>query len=172
MDFFDVVQTRESVRAYDSTRPIPEEVLSRVLDAGRMAPSAANKQPWKIQVVQSEEMLAKVRECYGQSWFAASPCVLAVTGDLNAAWVRRYDGYNSLETDLTILMDHLILSATAEGLGTCWIAAFNPAVLRAALDLGPSEKVYAITPLGYPPDGYTRKGGKLRKELADIVRYL
>ena len=71
-----------------------------------------------------------------------------------------------------ITMDHLILAATAEGVGTCWIAAFDPAVLRRALDLKAGEEVFAITPLGYTRENYRRLEIKERKAMAEIARFV
>ncbi len=144
----------------------------RILEAGRLAPSAANRQPWRFLVVSSPEMLAKLRPCYSRQWFQDAPHILAVVGNRGAAWTRKSDGYNSLETDLTIAMDHLILAAEAEGVGTCWIAAFDPPVLREALGLGANEEVFTITPLGYSKAGFSKKGTKERKALAEIVTHL
>jgi nitroreductase len=167
----DLVETRKSVRGYDTNRPVAPQILERVLDAGRLAPSAKNLQPWKFLLISSPEMLAKVRPCYKRDWFQQAPHILVVTGDRNEAWVRPSDGWNSLETDLAIAMDHLILAAHAEGLATCWISAFDPAMLREALDLKPSEEVFALTPLGYASaDAQTRP--KTRKPLDEVVRYL
>jgi nitroreductase len=171
MTFHDLAESRKSVRGYDASRPVPPEMLERVLDAGRLAPSAKNLQPWKFLLVSSPEMLAKVRPCYDKEWFRQAPHILVVTGDREAAWVRPSDGWNSLETDLAIAMDHLVLTAHAEGLATCWISAFNPAILREALGLKPTEEVFAITPLGYAPaNAETRP--KSRKPLEEVVRHL
>lgn len=169
MNFLDLVRSRESIRNYDPARPVAREVLERILEAGRLAPSAANRQPWRFLVISSPEMLAKVRPCYSRSWFADAPQILVVTGDRGAAWTRMGDGYNAIETDLTIAMDHLILAATAEGVGTCWIAAFDPQVLRSALALKENETVFAITPLGYPKPDFQRKITKDRKPLTEVV---
>lgn len=166
-----LVETRKSVRGYDASRPVAPEILKRVLDAGRLAPSAKNLQPWKFLLVSSPGMLAIVRPCYERDWFHEAPHILVVTGDRAEAWVRPSDGWNSLETDLAIAMDHLILAAHAEGLATCWISAFDPAKLREALGLGPAEEVFAITPLGYASaDAQTRP--KIRKPLDEVVGYL
>jgi nitroreductase len=172
MDFYDLIKNRESIRNYDRTRPVEKDKLDRILNAGRLAPSAANKQPWQFLIVSSEEMLDKVRTCYNRDWFKDAPHILVVTGRRADAWVRKYDGYNSLETDLTIAMDHMILAAENEGVGTCWIAAFNPEILSEALSLRMDEKVYAISPLGYTQKGYKKKGLKERKPLDEIVRFL
>ncbi len=172
MDFADVVRGRESVRAYDPSRPVSREILERVLEAGRVAPSAANRQPWRFIVVSSPEALGRVRACYGQLWFRDAPHVLVVKGDRDAAWKRARDGYVAIETDLTIAMDHMILAAENEGLGTCWIAAFDLEALRQALGLSPAEVVFAITPLGYPPPGYAKRATKQRKPLAEVTEFL
>jgi len=172
MEFRELIRFRESVRSYDSDKPVPRNVLDRILEAGRLAPSAANRQPWRFLVVSSKEMLAKVGKCYGKDWFRAAPVILIVVGRRADAWVRRYDGYNSLETDLTIAMDHMILAAANEGVGSCWIAAFEPDILHNALGLNEDEKVFAITPLGYPEEGYQSQQIKSRKDLAEVVEYL
>ncbi len=172
MNVLETIARRESIREYDPGRPVDPATLSRILEAGRLAPSACNLQPWQFIVVQSPEGLARVRPCYPRSWFHDAPQVLAVAGSRDQAWVRGYDHFNSLETDLAIAMDHLILAAEHEGVATCWISAFDPVLLRKALGLAKQQEVFAITPLGYPPAGFRRKGLKQRKALAEIVRYL
>ena len=172
MNIHELIAHRESIRNYDPAHPVLPETLGRILEAGRMAPSAANRQPWDFIVVQSPERLARVRACYGSPWFQNAPQILAVAGFRDQAWRRGYDGYNALETDLTIAMDHLILAADHEGVATCWIANFDPGILREALGLANNQEVFAITPLGYPRADFQRKGIKQRKALKEIVRYL
>ncbi|MFO7658052.1 MAG: nitroreductase family protein [Bacteroidales bacterium] len=172
MEFYQLIGQRESVREYDLHRPVSFEVINRILEAGRLAPSAANRQPWIFIVVSTPEMLNKVKTCYHREWFKNAPHILIVAGHKHEAWTRSFDGYNAIETDLTIAMDHMILAAENEGIGTCWIAAFNPELLRDALKLEKDEIVFAITPLGYQYPGYEKKGNKTRKELKEIVRYL
>jgi len=172
MEFQELILNRESIRDYDPSRPVEPARLERILESGRLAPSAANRQPWTFILVSSPEMLEKVRACYHKQWFKDAPHILIVAGDENASWIRSYDGYNSLETDLAIAMDHVVLAAENEGVGTCWIAAFDHSVLHKALSLKSSEKVFTITPLGYPHKGFVKKANKVRKELKDIVRYL
>lgn len=172
MDFLHLVSDRFSVRSYDPENPVDEQILMKILEAGRMAPSAANRQPWKIMVVREKAVLSQLHEAYTAPWFARAPVVLVVKGYREQAWVRRYDGWNSLETDLTILMDHLILAAHANGLSTCWISAFDPALLSKALQVQPNETVFAITPLGYPLQGEAAVRPKQRKPLEEIVDWL
>ncbi|HOF20293.1 MAG TPA: nitroreductase family protein [Bacteroidales bacterium] len=172
MDYYELIQSRESIRNYDPDRPVPENTLKKILDAGRLAPSARNIQPWKFLVVSSREMLGKLRECYPRDWFRDAPHILVVAGMKDKAWTRSWDGYNSIETDLAIAMTHILLAAANEGVGTCWVAAYNPEVLRQALELEESEVVYGITPLGFPKPEFVRKGAKNRKSLDEIAEFL
>ena len=170
MEFYDLIKTRESIRDYDPKRPVPDEVLNRILDAGRLAPSAGNRQPWTFVVVSSPEKLNEVRACYPRDWFKQAPHILVVVGDKSNSWTRSYDGYNSIEVDLTIAMDHMILAAENEGVGTCWIIAYNYDVLAKSIGLRENEVIYCITPLGYPNDGFEKRGNKIRKSLEEIVK--
>jgi nitroreductase len=171
MDFMDVVRNRESIRDYDPEKPIERDLLLRVLEAGRLAPSASNRQPWEMLVFESDAGLKRIRSCYDKSWFRDAPVILAVKGSRSHAWSRS-DGYNSLETDLTIIMDHLILAAEYYGLATCWIANFDNRQLRSVLELSGDEQVFAMTPLGYPRDGFEKRGRKVRKSLDEVVSFL
>jgi len=172
MEYNDLIRTRESIRDYDPQRPVSKEVLEKILNAGRMAPSACNNQPWEFLLIQSPEMLDKVRVCYHRSWFKDAPHILVVLGLKDKAWVRGFDGYNSVETDMAIVMTHLLLAAENEGVGACYIEAYDPAILRKALELDDNQVVYGITPLGYQRQGFTKKGNKSRKLLKEIVKYL
>jgi nitroreductase len=172
MDFYDLVKNRESVRDYDPDRPIDQNILNRILNAGRLAPSAANRQPWTFLLVSSKEKLEKVRACYKKLWFQQAPHILILIGDKTKSWVRSYDGYNSIETDLTIAMDHIILAAEYENIGTCWIEAYDPRILSTAIGLKENEVVFSITPLGYQNKGYKKQVNKLRKSLKEIVKII
>ena len=171
MNFLELVAGRCSIRSFQHDRKIPEDVLHRILEAGRLAPSAKNLQPWTFKVVTSPGLLEKIYASYPREWIRSAPCILVVTGDRSEAWVRRHDGYNSLETDLAIAMDHLILAAAYEGVGSCWIGAFDPAILREALHLEPEEEIFAFTPLGYAaPDA--EPTAKRRKPFHEVVEFL
>ncbi len=172
MDFFELINTRESIRDYDKDAKVSKETLLKIVDAGRIAPSASNKQPWKFLIVSSVEMLEKVRHCYHKEWFKNAPHILVVVGDNSNSWIRKADNYNSIETDLTIAMDHMILAAEAEGVGTCWISAFDNIILRKALRLTDNEVVYNITPLGYPKKDFRKKATKTRKHINEVVEFL
>ena len=170
MDFNEVLLKRESVRNYDPERQVDTDTLRRILEAERIAPSASNYQPWEFWLISSPEMLEKVKPCYVRQWIKDAPHILVVTGDQDHAW-ERADGYNSLQTDLAISMHQMILAATNEGVGSCWVTNFKPDILRGALGLKESVKVYGITPLGYPRETYTRRSVIMRKPLEELVIY-
>ncbi|MHC5035116.1 MAG: nitroreductase family protein, partial [Planctomycetota bacterium] len=128
MDFYEVVEQRRSVRAYRDD-PVEEEKLERILNAARLAPTAANRQPMQFYVIRDAAMRASMLEAYSQKWFAEAPVIICACARPGEAW-QRVDGKNYADVDVTIAMDHLILAATAEGLGTCWIGAFKPDRLR------------------------------------------
>lgn len=172
MEYTELIRSRESLRNYDPGRPVPDEVLLRILDAGRMAPSAKNYQPWKFLLISSHGMLARVKACYKRDWIKDAPHILVMLGLKDQAWVRAYDGYNSLETDVSIAMTHIILAAENEGVGTCWIAAYDPGLLREAIKPDENQLLFGITPLGYPRPGYKKTLPKNRKTLKQIVEYL
>lgn len=172
MEFSELIHLRESIRDYDPERPVPPEILEKILEAGRIAPSACNDQPWEFLVIQSSAMLQRVKTCYHRQWFKDAPQILIVVGLKDHAWVRGYDDYCSLETDIAIAFTHMILAAENEGVGTCFVEAYDPVMLRKVLDLDENHVVYSITPLGYPRKGFVRRGEKKRKPLNEIVRYL
>ncbi|MBL7005791.1 MAG: nitroreductase family protein [Spirochaetia bacterium] len=171
MNFKKIIEERESCRRYDPNVQVPPQILQEIAEAGRLAPSACNLQPWKFLFISSAESLSKVKESYGSRWVDNAPHFLVVAGKRSSAWVRS-DGYNSLETDLTIAMDHMILAAESLGIGTCWIAAFDEAKLHMALNLTEDEKVFAITPLGYLPAGCKKNANKTRKPLKEIAFFI
>lgn len=170
MEFYDLIQNRESIRDYNPDKVVPEAVLNRILNAGRLAPSASNRQPWTFVLISSPEKLEEVRSCYHREWFKQAPHILVIVGNKADAWVRSYDGYNSLETDAAIAMDHIILAAENEGVGACWIIAYEHDKLAKAIGLNPQEEVFCITPLGYQNEGFQKRKNKIRKSLDEVVR--
>jgi len=167
MDYFDLIKRRYSVRAYKSD-PVNEAQLAKVLEAARLAPTAANRQPFQLVVAHvkgREEELARI---YHRKWFIQAPLVICACGVPAQGWVRGADGFNCTVMDVAIAMDHLILAAADLGLGTCWIAAFDVVAACAAFGLPRGVEPIALTPLGYPAD---QPGPKERKPLAELVRY-
>lgn len=167
MSFYDLVQKRFSVREF-SDQKIEEQTLLRILEAARLAPSAVNFQPWHFIVVTEEGLRARLNEAYFRDWFKAAPALIVALGDRMASWKRR-DGKDHLEVDLGIVVDHLILAATEEGLGSCWVCAFNADHVRSVLELPEHLEPMILIPLGYP--AVERIPEKKRKALSEIVSW-
>jgi len=172
MEFTELIRSRESIRNYDPNRPVPKEILMKILDAGRLAPSACNNQPWKFLVVSSPAILEKIHACYHREWLKDAPHILVLIGLKDQAWVRNYDGYNYLETDVSIAMTHMILAAENEGVATCWIANYNPSMLDDVLKPAANQHIFGLTPLGYPKPGFQKTFLKKRKSMEEMVEFL
>jgi len=166
MDFLKLIKNRYSVRAYKPD-PVEEDKLQQVLEAARLAPTAANRQPFQLIVIHTKGREAELRRIYHRGWFVQAPLIICACGVPAQNWVRS-DGKNYNDVDVAIAMDYLILAATDLGLGTCWIAAFDPAAAREVLDLPEDVEPVAFTPLGYPADELKPKE---RKALSELVRY-
>ena len=150
MEVLDAIKRRRSVRAY-SSRPIPADVLDRMHEALRFAPSACNLQPWHFIGVTDAELRGRLAAAANnQHWMADAPLTMVACGFPQRAY-QRMGGYgNSVDVDLAIALDHLTLAAVADGLGTCWIGAFDEQKVKDLLGIPASVKVVAMTPVGYP----------------------
>lgn len=166
MEFVDLIKKRYSVRSYLS-KPVEDEKLKKVLNAARLAPTAVNKQPFRLIVVKTEGKIEELKRIYHADWFSQAPLVICACTVKSESWTRR-DGRNYVDVDTTIAMDHLILAATELGLGTCWIAAFDAEAAREILKTPEDVEPLLFTPLGYPAD---EAGLKSRKELDALVHY-
>lgn len=167
MKFSELIQKRYSVRAYKAD-PVEDEKLQHVLEAARLAPTAANRQPVRVIVVKTAGREAELGRIYSAEWFVKAPLVLCVCGIADAAWTRRQDAKCYVDVDAAIVMDHIVLMATELGLGTCWIAAFNPDATREVLGLPDGIEPILFTPLGYPAD---EARSKTRKPLDELIKY-
>jgi len=165
MEFYEVLRTRRSIRKYKD-KPVEKDKIDRILEAVRLAPSAKNIQPWHFLVIRDESARRALHEAYPRDWFSTAPVIICACGEPAKGWVRR-DGKSYLDVDVAIAFEHLILAAAAEGLGTCWIGAFDPAAVKRVLGLPPGVEPIAMTPLGYAdeePRPFTRR------TIADFVR--
>jgi len=150
MDVLQAIKTRRSVRSY-SPRPIPEQALERMRMALRSAPSACNFQPWRFLFVTDGRLRQELaRAANGQSWLAPAPVIVVACGLPEQAYQRMGGHGNSVDVDVGIALDHLTLAAVADGLGTCWIGAFDENEVKRLLRIPPEVKVVAMIPLGYP----------------------
>ena len=165
MELYEIISERRSVRKYDLSRAVPEEVLKRVLDAARLAPSAVNFQPWHFIIVKNPVVKEKLKDAYPRDWFWTAPLIVVGCVDTKASWKRK-DGADFAEIDLTIAMDLLILAATGDGLGTCWVGAFDALKIKDIFKLPEHIKPVVMTPLGYPAD---KAAFKNRKKMEEII---
>ena len=168
MNFIDLAQKRYSVRGYTDD-PVEPAKLDAILLAAQWAPTAANRQPLRLFVIETQKHREALKELYARDWFVQPPLVLAIAAVLDEAWTRKYDDENYAVVDATIAFDHMILQAVDLGLGTCWIAAFDPDKARQLLNLPDTWKPVAFTPLGYPADAGREKK---RRELEELVHYI
>ncbi len=168
MEFYEVVNTRRSVRTYKPD-PIPDDVMRRILDAARVAPSGSNRQPWRYVLVKNPDVRKKVANlCGGQTWIASAPLVVVACG-LDIHYDRGgYMGPMSFLLDSAIGLTHLMLAARVEGVGCCWIGLFDNDAIRDLLDIPPDWNVAAVMPMGYPKEPVWGPTAK-RKTIEEIT---
>jgi nitroreductase len=169
MDFQKLIEARYSARAYKPD-PVPDELLRQVLEAARLAPTAANRQPLQIIVIHTAGRQEELGRIYDREWFVQPPLLIGVCALPAGAWTRSTDGKNYAYVDAAIVFDHLTLAAADLGLGTCWVAAFEPAAAREILGLPDDVEPVAFTPLGYATDEPGPRHTS-RKPIEELVRY-
>ncbi|MEO0092255.1 MAG: nitroreductase family protein [candidate division WOR-3 bacterium] len=168
MEFYDVIRTRKSIRAYKPD-PIPDEVLNRILEAGRLAPSAKNIQPWKFIVIKDQQIKKDlVSACRNQEFIGQAPVVICAVALEKIAWGRMGGYWSSYPVDVAIALEHIILAAANEGLGTCWIGAYDENEVKKILRIPEDVKIIALTPIGYPAQDPSPKP---RKPLSEIISF-
>lgn len=170
MEFKEVVKNRYSCKKYGS-RPVEEEKLKAILEAGRLAPTARNLQEQRIYVVRSPEGLAKIDRVTPCRYGA--PAVLVVTYDRNNVFTYPGGKRDSGAEDAAIVATHMILAAADEGVDSCWLNFLDPDKLAAELGLPENEEVLMAMDLGYADEG----AGPLpnhssRKPLSETVCWL
>ena len=171
MDFLELAKERYSVRAF-SDKPVEQEKLDKIIEAGLVAPTAKNLQPVRIYVMKSAEAMEKMnaltRCIYG------APMALLVCYDEEEAWHSPFNlKYDSGEMDATIILTHMMLEAWEQGIGSCWVGLFDHDEAAKVFKLRHEIKPVAIMPLGYaaedaqPSPGHTtfRDKSKLFIEL-------
>jgi len=166
MNFKELSEQRYSVRSYTDL-PVSDEQLSYILECTRLAPSAVNRQPWHFYVARSEEARLKLQQCYDRDWFKTAPLYIVCCIRHNEAWVRN-DNKEHGNIDIAIATEHICLSATELGLGTCWVCNFDAELCHKLLELPENEEPAVIIPLGYASTNAPRPEKK-RKEITDIV---
>ena len=165
MDVYAAIANRFSVREY-ADRPVEDDKLHRILDAGRLAPSGCNRQAWKFVVVRGAELRGSLAQAAQQSFVGEAPVVIAVVG-LDPKRIM-HCGMPADPVDCAIATDHMTLASTAEGLGTCWIGHFDQDACRQLLGVPDGAMIVELMLLGYPS---VDPRAKARKQLDDVVCY-
>jgi len=156
MNVVDAIKTRKSVREY-LDKPVEDEKLNMILEAGRLAPSASNRQEWRFVVVRNSQTRRRLAEAAsGQAFVGEAPVVIVACAETDGHVMRC--GQLCYSIDVAIALDHMSLAATELGLGTCWIGAFNEQKVKEVLGIPNEIRVVELMPLGYPSDpSLTRK---------------
>jgi len=168
MTFIELATQRSSVRNF-APMPVEKEKLLQVLEAARIAPSAANFQPWHFIVVTEPVLLQLIYPLYPREWLKSAPLIIVALGDHSRGWHRGKDDKDFTQVDLAIAIDHLTLAATELGLGTCWICNFDVEKLQNIFNLPDTLEPIALIPIGYPD--LKVQPVKIRKSLEQIVHW-
>lgn len=178
MDFFEVINSRYSVRNF-SDKEVEDEKINKILEAAQKAPSWQNRQPWYFIVVKDKELIKKISQFRPLTlniniFLKKAPVIIVLVSKRELSGSRA--GLDYFLVDCAIAMEHLILAATALGLGTCWIGAFDEEYLKELLKIPKDWRIIALTPLGYPKEENifgkaikTFAQSKKRKELKEFV---
>lgn len=178
MDVIEVIRSRRSIRKYKPTG-IPDDLIQKVLNSARLAPSGDNTQPWYFIVVRDKELDRKFQMVnHGQKWLSGVPAFIVCVADLRA---RIKDSGNEMIDDnspdpdvkkiirdTAIAADHLVLAAESLGLSTCWLAWFEQKDIRPLFDIPDDKFVVAVIALGY---GDEKPAPRPRRKLEDMVYY-
>lgn len=174
----EAIRNRRSIRRFTS-RPIEEDKLAEILEAARLAPSGNNTQPWHFIIVKSEEMRRKLAQSsHNQLWMAVAPVHIVCIADIRCrlkedAAVSLDDDsplleFKKLIRDTSIAIEHLVLEAENQGLGSCWIAWFEPREIAALLGVPEDKYVQAIIPIGYADEA---PSARPRKPLESFIHH-
>lgn len=170
MDFLELAKKRYSVRSY-TDKKVEKEKLNKILEAAHVAPTAANKQPVRLIVVQSEEGLEKVGKA-AKTYKA--PLAIIVCADHSKAWVRPFDNKSAADIDASILTDHMMMEATELGLGSVWICFFKPDVIRQEFNLPDDLEPINILAVGYSDEeaASPERHSSQRISVDELVSYM
>ena len=170
MDFAKLAtDKRFSCRSFEQ-RPIEKMDMDKILEAGRVAPTAGNFQPQRVIVINTQESMRKLSQCTHYTYGA--PAALIVCYDENEVWVRNYDGKNSGDVDASIATTQMMLQAAELGIGTCWVGHFDPWGIKELFNIPKHIVPVAILDMGYPDEkGVPHPVHWKRKDLNETVIY-
>ena len=166
MDVSEAIRKRRSIRKYQA-RKVENDKIERVLEAGRLAPSAKNLQEWSFIVVRDDGRRRRLAEAAkGQTFVGEAPVVIAACATMTDYVMTC--GQLTYPINLAIAVEHMVLQAVAEGLGTCWIGAFYEEEVKKVLTIPPEVRAVALLPLGYPDESPVSSP---RKKMEEIIAF-
>lgn len=167
--FFELAKERYSVRSYEQ-RAVEEEKLLQILEAGRIAPTAANIQPQRFLVVSSKDGLEKLSKGVN---FHGAPLAIIICGDCENVWVRPFDSKNMIDIDTSIVTDHMMMTAQDLELGSCWLTYFDPKIITKEFNIPTTLEPVSILAIGYSADEKqsSERHSKTRKPMSEILHY-
>lgn len=168
MNYLEIIKARYSCRKYQEQN-ISIETLLSIVEAGRIAPSAVNYQPWHFIILPTNNDVKTIAEAYPRDWFKLAPAAIVVCADHQQSW-KRADGKDHADIDAAITADHISLRITDLGLGSCWVCNFDVQKCKAILQLPDNIEPIIIFPIGVPADQTDpNRHDTKRKLLKDIV---
>lgn len=171
-DVITVIKERRSIRRFKPD-PVPETIVYNLLETACLAPSAGNVQPWFFYCIYREDLKAALAQAaLGQKFVAEAPVVIVVCADLERAAASYGERGRTLYClqDTATAVTHLILAATSQGLGTCWVGAFNEEEVRRILSLPSNLRPVALIPVGYPAQSPSPRSRRPVKEVVKIIK--
>ena len=178
MDFQKLIRQRQSVRKYQSDKPIEEEKLQRIIEAARLAPSASNSQPWTFIIVDQEDLRKKVAKAthgklIGINKFVSQATLLIVIIIEKPKITTQIGGAIKNKEypliDIGIAAEHMCLQAEEDGIGSCMLGWFNEKKIKELLNIPKKKTIGLVVSFGYPPYDYKLRK-KIRKPLEDVVK--
>ena len=166
-EFYNTLISRNSIRSYQD-KEIEEEKRQLLLETLRQSQSAANKQPWNFILLKKGEARREFEELLHRDSFKDAPLIIVACADPDSGWERKYDGEKYAVVDVTIAVTDMIAVANSLGLGTCWIASFDPVKTKEVLGIPDNIVPVGIITIGYSDEG-EKSWDKPRKSLEEII---
>ncbi len=171
-DLLPYLKGRRSIRKFKS-KPIPQEFIDKIMEAGIWAPSAGNVQPWHLYLVYNDEVKQKLGQAaLDQRFIEKAPVAIVVCADRNRAQSIYGERGETLYMyqDTAALVQNMLLEAFSLGLGSCWVGAFKEAQVSEVMNLPPFLRPVAILPLGYPDEKPASRRRRDWREAMEIIR--
>lgn len=162
MSLIDVILSRRSIRKYED-KEVPEDALEKILEAGRQAPSAGNRQPWHFIMVTDDEIKEKLSHGRWNTFIRDSAFTVVGCGSTGDPYSRKWS-----TIDTTIALQNMVIAAWSLGVASCWIGDFEEEEVKRLLSIPEEWKIVSLISFGYPAE---QLGSKWKKPLEEITSY-